>query len=504
LALAVVFLALGMASRRPSGFVCGYTPLTLVEMLAAGLFGMAACLAPPRAWQFPAVFGRALLVAACLLPAGQAACGFLERPDKPPEWGYVVLVAAELALAAWVVLARRAPASSANALAAALALFLSGEAVFNCDVNDPFVYFYQNLFSYRHLINAAAVLGLALTASLLIHVGEPSVRRRRLFRAQVVLLFATGAVLRYAPVAGSLDPRIDVWRAEQAASDHILARENPYAADYDDEGAPFYPPLPFLVGVPFRALGRDVRLGNVVCDLIAALALFAAAGRGANRLTGALLAAAYLNCPHVALILQMAWYEPMLAAALGGGAWMVARGWRAGYFVMGLAITGKQYAVVLLPALWKGMGGRRIALLLGIAAAGAVTVLPFYLWGPRPFVERVVEYHMGHMVREDGVTLQAAALSRFHTELPRKKMLATALLLIGLLAWRTPSRGQSPAAWMATSLIVFCLFFTQAFVNYYYLGAYLMLLGLADCFARDETDPGHFRASSAGRSAAIK
>jgi hypothetical protein len=495
-ALAVVFLALGMASKRPSGFVCGYTPFTLVEMLAAGLLGMAACFVPPRAWVFPAVFGRALLVAACLVPAGQAACGFLERPDEPPEWVYVFLVTAELALAAWVVLARRAPATGANALAAALALFLSGEAVFNCDVNEPIVW------RYLTLTRAAAILGFVLTASLLIHVGDSSIHRRRLFWAQVIYLFASGAVLRFAPVAGSLDPGIDVWRAAQAASDHILAGENPYAADYEDEGAPFYPPLPFLVGVPFRALGRDVRLGdvpcdlrdvrlgNVVCDLVAALALFAAAGRGPNRLTGALLTAGYLNLPHVSLILQLAWYEPMLAAALGGGAWLAARGWRLGYFVMGLGLTGKQYAVVLLPALWKGLGGHRVALLLGTAAAGAAVVLPFYLWGPRPFVERVVEYHMQQPVRKEGVTLQAAALNRFQTELPRPPMLAAALVLIGLLAWRAPSRGRLPAVWMATSLIIFCLFFTQAFINYYYLCAYLMLLGLADWFAGDEAIPG--------------
>jgi len=176
----------------------------------------------------------------------------------------------------------------------------------------------------------------------------------------------------------------------------------------------------------------------------------------------------------------------MVAAALGVGALLVGRGWRVGHVLLGLGITGKQYAVVLLPALWKGLRGRRIALLLGTAVAGAAVVLPFYLWDRPSFVERVVDYHLDHSIRHDGVTLQAAAMDRFKTELPRKPMLAVALLLIGLVALRTPSRGPSPAPWMATGLIVFCLFFSQAFLNYFYLCVYLMLLGLGDWFTHDE------------------
>ncbi len=484
---ALVFLALAMSSSRPNGFVCGYTPLTFVEAVAAGALGMAACLVRPRSWEFPVVFGRGLLLAACLVPAGQAACRFLEAHGGSLSWGYIPLVAIELGLAARVVLAPRAPASSEGGVLGALALFLSAEAILYCDVNQP-ADIDKRVTILLVTMFAASAAGFLLTASLLAHVGEAAVRRRRLLVAQVVLLFAAGAVLRYAAAVVCEDPGMDVLRAEQGAADRLVSGRNPYTGDYFDKGAPFYPPLPFLVAAPFRALGWDVRLGNVVCDLIAALALFATAGRGRGGLTGALLGAAYLHFPRVPLLMELAWYEPMLAAALGGGWWLAARGWRVGYFVMGLGLTGKQYAVVLLPALWKGLGGRRVALLLGTAGAAAVVVLPFYLWDRRAFVERVIDFHVEHEVRHDGVTIQAAAKDRFKTELPRTPMTVAALLLIGLIAWRAPSEGMSPAPWMATGLIVFCLFYTQAFLNYFYLCAYLMLLGLGEWFSRDVAD----------------
>src|SRR5262249_48861448 len=127
----------------------------------------------------------------------------------------------------------------------------------------------------------------------------------------------------------------------------------------------------------------------------------------------------------------------------------------------------------------------RLALLGGIALAGAVIVLPFYLWDHEAFLDRVLRYHLDLPLREDALTIAAAARNGFGVDLPRGELRGLALLPIGLLAWRTPSTGQSPAPWMATSLIVFCLFHNQAFPNYYYLCAYLMLLGLADWFGHE-------------------
>ncbi len=275
--------------------------------------------------------------------------------------------------------------------------------------------------------------------------------------------------------------------AQQMGGDHLLDGEDPYGATYCFKGSPFYPPLPLLTGAMCRLCDADVRLGLVACDLVAAVALLAAVRRRGGSLPAALLAAAYLHFPRVPLVMELAWYEPLLAALLGGGLALVAHGHRLGYLFLALGLTGKQYAVVFLPALWRASSGRRLLLVLSIALAGMVVVLPFYLWGPTAFRECVVSYHLDLDVRENGVTLQAMSLNRFNWVLDRSQMACWAALLIGLIAWRTPTRGGSPAPWMAASLLVFCLFFSQAFLNYYYLCEYLLLLGLGEWFVAESS-----------------
>jgi hypothetical protein len=183
--------------------------------------------------------------------------------------------------------------------------------------------------------------------------------------------------------------------------------------------------------------------------------------------------------------MELAWYEPMLAAAIGVGLLLVARGWRLGYPLLGLGISGKQYVIVLLPPLLKALRGRRLRLLAGVGLAGAAVVLPFFLLDKQSFYQRVIQHHLDLPVRLDGVSLQAAAINRFGVEVPKWLMHGLALLLIGWVTWRTPTAGPSPAPWLATSLLIFCLFFSQAFINYFYLCQYLFLLGMTDWFVRD-------------------
>ncbi len=207
--------------------------------------------------------------------------------------------------------------------------------------------------------------------------------------------------------------------------------------------------------------------------------------------------------------MQLAWYEPMIAAALGVGLLLVARRWRLGYLVLGLGISGKQFGVVFLLPLLKALRGRRLALLGGTTLAVTLVVLPFFLWDTQAFLDRVVVYLFDRPVRLDGITIQAAAHNEFGVEVPKWLCGFLALLLIGLVTWRTPAqepirkRGQTPlnaggltpfsdrlqgsfaAPWMATSLLIFCLFASQAFINYFYLCQYLMLLGLAEWFSSD-------------------
>src|SRR5205085_2486909 len=98
-------------------------------------------------------------------------------------------------------------------------------------------------------------------------------------------------------------------------------------------------------------LGADVRWANVAADLIAASAI-ALVGWRRRRPALALTAAwLYLNQPRAPFIIEQAWYEPMIGALLGVGLVLLElRGigkW-AGYVLVGLGLTAKQFGLPLL------------------------------------------------------------------------------------------------------------------------------------------------------------
>ncbi len=411
-AVAVVLLALAITPPGLDGRVGTYSPAAVALASTAALFALGASVLPGR------------------------------TPEAPPY---------------------------PEVLAAALALGLSGEAVFFCTVNSP------HSAAAMRVIRLASWAGFGLTASLLLPWC-----RSWLAGVPVGALLLAGAVLRGAAAVAAPDPNIDVYDALQEGTDHLLRGENPYTAPYRWDGAPFYPPFPFLVALPVRAAGLDMRLANAFCDLAAAVALLGTAWQRGRLRTGAFLAAAYLNFPRVPYLMDQAWYEPMLAAALGTGLLLAERGRRPGYFLLGLGLTGKPYGVFLLPPLAKALGPRWKALLAGIVLAAAVVLLPFLLWEPRAFLEKTFFYHLRNPIRYDGITLQAAAGNLCGIVVPPLLLTAAAVLLIAGLTWRTPADGAAPAVPMAAALLIFCLLHSQAFFNYFYLGAYLLLLGLAE------------------------
>ena len=149
----------------------------------------------------------------------------------------------------------------------------------------------------------------ALTAfGCLLSIGISIVRIRSLLHPQVdrpswlhcfVLLLVVLAALavRAIVLRISPDPVIDVYSWLRDASENASHGRNPYTqgittpygteraihfgvTEAPDPQPAAYPPLPFMLCVPFRALGLDVRWANIVGDLAAGIALF---GVGARR-----------------------------------------------------------------------------------------------------------------------------------------------------------------------------------------------------------------------------
>jgi hypothetical protein len=65
-------------------------------------------------------------------------------------------------------------------------------------------------------------------------------------------------------------------------------------------------------------------------------------------------------------MLENAWYEPMLAALVGGGLLLAERRAWIGHLLIGLGVTGKQFGLPLVLPWWMASRGRRGPMLAGL------------------------------------------------------------------------------------------------------------------------------------------
>lgn len=334
--------------------------------------------------------------------------------------------------------------------------------------------------------------------------------RRRLLIGFVVVTFGLGLVFRGLVLTASPDPVIDVYSWLRDYADHFLEGRNPYENDiqspyqteralaskvYDprDPRPAAYPPHPFLLAAPFRALGFDVRWANVVGDWLGTLALFGVAWRRGRPVLGYLAAAAWLFCPRIAFMMEQAWYEPMLAGLFGVGLWLSemngVKKW-AGYVLLGLGLTAKQFGLPLLAPLAWTHRRHWWLLLLGLAVGGLV-MLPWFLWSPDDFISIVLKKHMQRPTQFHSITI-ASACYQFGSLAwvpPRQVTWALAGVLIAVVSLRTPPRLAATALGLGTALCIFCVFHTQGFPNYFYLCQFLWLFGAVGLM-RPVSDPG--------------
>jgi hypothetical protein len=458
-------------------------------LAALGLAVAACALRPERQWRLPAALGWLLLCGIGIAEAVLFACTSRIFGRKHLLYGAAALTAALI-----VFVGRRRLRSLPALLVAALGLLLSGFAIFQTSL------WYVERESARQAVDFLAGAGFLLTTTLVLDLTAPQERRRG-FGLRLALLFLAGLGLRGAAVMASPDPIIDAYSWLTHAPEHVLHGVNPYTAEYPSpyttERAvqhgmasvasaepvyaryPAYPPLPILIALPFSAGRLDVRYANVVCDVIAALALFLAARQRGRPLIGALLAGTYLNLPHVPFLMENCWYEPMLAALLGFGLLLIERGSSAGYVVLGLGLTGKQFGVPLLAPLLRSRGRQWWKVLAGVGLALAAVTIPFFWWAPHDFLDIVLFSHLARPVVTNSMTLHSACHDLLGTDLPSIALWVPAALLIGWVAWKTPRDGAEAAWWTGTALLIFFLFHAQGFINYYYLCEYLMLLGIA-------------------------
>lgn len=459
----------------PEGMAAAFVALALL---------LRACLGKERCWQLHERWGRLVVLGAGLVAFAIGVYWQLIGET----WLSPIVAAGGLLVSVVACMPRVRLPSMTAVVIAAVALGLGALSLFRC-----WIIFCAHPGIFR-IMRLGTLAGFCVVVSALISC--LLFRRWPVGRLVLGILLA-GALIRCATVVAVPEPVIDVYYWLRDAPAELMHGKNPYAAAYFncygtelaktlhmyhpewDNHPAAYPPLPIFLTMPFRALGLDIRLANVVCDLVAGAVLFLAAYRRRNPLTGLMAAALYLNLPGVPYLIELAWYEPMVAALVGAGLLLAESGRRPGRLLLGLGLTAKQFGVPLLFPLLMGLRSQWRAVLVTTVAVGMAIMLPFFLWNPQAFLDVVVVKQLTRLPDFGANSLQAWLYHVFAWRMPRYIGWVIAGSMLVWLTRRTPEKGTGAALWMGTGLLVFLQCNPVSYVNYVYLAEYLLLLGVA-------------------------
>jgi hypothetical protein len=243
----------------------------------------------------------------------------------------------------------------------------------------------------------------------------------------------------------------------------------------------------------------DIRRALIACHIGAALLLFLTARkRGLALIESTLFALLFFYLPFGPFVAEQAWTEPSLALGFGLLSWFLAGSRQmAALWAAGLVIALKQTMIFVPPliwGLWRSLNARQLAAMLGIAV---VSYAPFVLWDAGAFFNDIVRFHSLTPFRSDGLTLSAYFVSQGGRPLPgwvSLAGLAGCASLMSISLWRLPSAGGDFTAkrvylfflGISCTFLITLLFSKHAFLNYFYLLQYFIVLSLVWARIADE------------------
>ena len=402
----------------------------------------------------------------------------------------------------------RVPVPDETALRRQLsALLLMGTTLLALDSKLLYVEAAQMQDSLRMLL----VLALISSAALVVLVW----RGRALGLRQGLMLIVVLALVVARPLVlwASPAPHIDVFTTTDAAVDFLMQGLNPYSQVYPDiyDGQYDYAPgMAYWPGtVLFAAVGKwafgDLRSIYVLGDVLGAAAMTALAVRRSRlRLeTGLLGAAVWLAFPVGLFVLEQAWVDPLvLAALLWAAVALDAERFGAAGVLLGVATCIKQPAVLAaLSAALVVLALRpkaALRLILGGAAVGALILVPFILWDADGWWRMTIAVPLGQAPRLDALTFVALAQREWAVAWPGTGStliyagVLAALMLHLIRAGRADGRVVPAVRWLGAMAVLYgvvFLFGKQAFCNYWALTAGLVLAARLALSTGSDTEP---------------
>lgn len=353
----------------------------------------------------------------------------------------------------------------------------------------------------RPQLAVLAAGGLVLAAA----VARPLSVRALLLTAGIV-----GALLRITTLpALPIDPRDgDQLPLVLAATKNLLAGRSPYGLFFFPWPLPLvYLPVTWLAYLPTYLLHLDIRLTNLILELLVAAALLFSLRQDEHRREWELGALLWSVCFLSPWTLQWSLHNthPVFWAVLAGLLAGVRLGKRGLSVVMaGLCLAASPLGVIVAAfvfAHWlcdRGKSGGLLPAGLSIGAAGllgAVLMLPFWLWDPKGFLFGVLLFHndshrhvyelvkLEYMHPEMGFVVLFWKLGL----LDALKVVQAGLIaaLLALYLWRRAPRQQLPH-FITAALILFFVFNPMLHAHYYWVAAVAALFTLRpeeDCSA---------------------
>ena len=320
--------------------------------------------------------------------------------------------------------------------------------------------------------------------------GSKQQLRKWLFYALLSCFAFMGAVVLFA----APNPMIDTWVSQQGAAKALAGGFNPYQLSFPNlygNDTVFYGPgylvngrvmvFPYMPLTTLLELPAYIAFGEIRWLLLACML---AAGWGLGRLGGRVgecAALALLFQPGSFLVLELAWTEPIVLAAVVLVLVVLARGSLTGGAALamagaafGLLAASKQYSpLFIIPLAAVVSREKRFPVaVVAILVLTAIT-LPFVLWHPPEFWRDVVTGQFLQPFRMDSISWLAACA--WWTGYKPSSAVGFALAGLVLLS---SLRGAMPlwraAAIAAASFLVLVLFSKQAMFNYFWLSTGLL------------------------------
>jgi len=242
-----------------------------------------------------------------------------------------------------------------------------------------------------------------------------------------------------------------------------------------------YPPATVYANALSWWAFKDVRAGWVLCDLVGALCLYLVACRMSPGDAGRreMVTLCFLFLPRTLFVLEQSWTEPLIVATMGVFVVLLCRSahgaWSGTW--LGLWLSSKQYVVLAAPMVLKY---RRCKWWVwGIAIAiGAVLIAPFALWDWNALYHDVLGFFFTSDIRPDALSLVAAA-QRFGHDVPWWVVLP---LWCATVAFYTATMRRTLSGMLfstASTWLTFFLLGKQAFMNYWYVILFVLLMSVA-------------------------